>query len=220
MRPRAGLADAPAKRGDLRAEAAESMVKSVRKVASADCRRARATDFSLINDRVFFEFAGGHPPAARNFQSFRIGNFQSFRVGNSFIVECTLGVPAATGPAEDGGCAGIGRCWHRGVGRRCSPTSAGVRRRPEPSLQHGCAIRSRSGPGRTPALSPPAGQLAPRAAGRREPRVRTVPHGTSVILDWKPYPRGTSTCTGGRRRHALPAAALLRRSWVATAAAG
>ena len=63
MRPRVGLADAPAKRGDLRAEAAESMVKSVRKVASADCRRARATDFSLINDRVFFEFAGGgtHP---------------------------------------------------------------------------------------------------------------------------------------------------------------
>ena len=88
MRPRVGLADAPAKRGDLRAEAAENMVKSVRKVASADCRRARATDFSLINDRVFFEFAGGAPtrcPKFPKFPDWKLPKFSSWKFLHSRV---------------------------------------------------------------------------------------------------------------------------------------
>jgi len=115
--------------------------------------------------------------------------------------------------------ASAGRRWHRQAEGRCSPTSAGVRRRPEPSLQRGCAIRSGSGPGRTPALSPPAGQLAPRVGGQQGTACQDRAQRHVSYIGLEPLPRGTATWPRGQRRSALPAAALPRRSWVATAAA-
>ena len=83
-------------------------------------------------------------------------------------------------PGLAGGCPSAGQ--RRQGTRRCSPTSAGVRRAPEPSLQCGCTVRNSSGPGRTPALSPPAGQPATSAGERAGEAVGTVPHGTSHVL--------------------------------------
>ena len=60
----------------------------VRKVASADCRRARATDFSLINDRVFFEFAGGAPtrcPKFPKFPDWKLPKFSSWKFLHSRV---------------------------------------------------------------------------------------------------------------------------------------
>ena len=80
-----------------------------------------------------------------------------------------------------------------------------------------------SGPGRTPALSPPAGRLALRVGGQEGTACldRAARHVSLLVLE--PCPRGTTTCPGvgggSWRRRALPAAAPPGRSWVATAAA-
>ncbi len=141
-------------------------------MASADCGRASATDFSLKCNRVFFEFAGPgthcRGPAARNFQNlkFPVWKFLSSRAytrgtcrhraggrrtrmeaasGGESRQELTVTVTPDIGGSEKGG--------------RCSPTSAGVRRRPcahwqpEPSLRRGCALRNRSENARAPFLN-------------------------------------------------------------------
>jgi len=114
--------------------------------------------------RVFF-FVWGRPSrgSSETSQGFEVQSFQSsVHSGTCCPGTCCLW----TSDRRMEAAAGVGRSRHRRVEGQCSPTSAGVRRRPEPSLQRGCAIRSCSGPGRTPALSPPAGRLALRVGGQ------------------------------------------------------
>ena len=193
---RPGFAAAPRARGDLRAE----LVMLARYLLEkGECKNAEGGDRSfwrqnLASGRESSSWFGGDPvekipkvPKGSEVQSFQ----SSVHSGTCRHLAGDRRVEAA---------AGVGRCWHRRAEGRCCPTSAGVRRRPEPSLRHGCAIRNRSGPGRTPALSPPAGQLAPRAGGqeRTARRDRAARHVSYIGLE--PLPRGTTTCPGGWRR--------------------
>ena len=136
-------------------------------------------------------FFGGRPSSRNSGKFHGFGSFQS-GVHSVLVAGVTTGrVEAAAWAAGAGICgqalASAGRRRHRQAEGWCGPTSAGVRRRPEPSLRHGCAIRSSSGPGRTPALSPPAGQLAPRVGGQRGTARQDRAQRHVSYLDWNRY---------------------------------
>ena len=149
-------------------------------------------------------FFGGRPSSRNSGKFHGFGSFQS-GVHSVLVAGVTAGRVEAAAWAAGAGIGGqalasAGRRRHRQAEGWCSPTSAGVCRRPEPSLRHGCAIRSGSGPGRTPALSPPAGRLALRVGGQEgnARRDRAARHVSYIGLE--PLPRGTTTCPGGWRR--------------------
>ena len=155
--------------------------------------------------RVFF-LVWGRPSrgSSETSQGFEVQSFQSSVHSGT----CCPGTCCHwTGDRRMEAAVGVGRSRHRRVEGQCSPTSAGVRRRPEPSLQRGCAIRSRSGPGRTPALSPPAGRLALRVGGQAGTACldRAARHVSFIGLE--PCPQGTTTCPGGWRRNLAKACA-------------
>ena len=178
---------------------------SARKGRVQECRRRRSQ--LLASERAEGLLLGLGETQSRRIRKFP--RVRKFKVSSRAYTRVPVATWLATGGwkrrrRESAG-VGIGerrdgRCWHRRAEGRCCPTSAGVRRRPEPSLRHGCAIRNRSGPGRTPALSPPAGQLAPRAGGQERiaRRDRAARHVSYIGLE--PLPRGTTTCPGGWRR--------------------
>ena len=120
--------------------------------------------------------------AVRRFQLKWVQFFLSifFRGGTQMLDRNPVGRHG--GGSRDTHEAAVRRRGGGGRERRCSLTSAGVRRAPEPSLQCGCTVRNSSGPGRTPALGPPAGRPATSAGEWAGEAVGTVPHGTSHVL--------------------------------------
>ena len=196
------------------------------KAASARLRKAGFRNLGVLSSEAtcLLVFFGGRPSSRNSGKFHGFGSFQS-GVHSVLVAGVTTGRAEAAAGAAGAGIGGqalasAGRCRHRQAEGWCSPTSAGVRRAPEPSLQCGCTVRNSSGPGRTPALSPPAGQLAPRVGGQRGTACQDRAQRHVSYIGLEPLPRGTTTWPRGQRRSALPAAALPRRSWVATAAAG
>jgi hypothetical protein len=184
-----------------------------------ECKNAEGGDRSFWHQnelRVFFLVRGD--PVERVPKVSKGSEVRSFQ---SSVHSGTCGHRAGDRRME--AATGVGRSRHRRVEGRCSPTSAGVRRRPEPSLRHGCAIRSGSGPGRTPALSPPAGRLALRVGGQEGTACLDRAARHVSLLVWNRAlgapQRAPGVGGGSWRRRALPAAAPPGRSWVATAAA-
>ena len=116
----------------------EGGVRKRRKRGECEAAEGNVLSFDVLSaEATCLVFFGGKP-SSRSSESFTDSEVSSRgytrypspgrRQGRDRRVEAVLG---------------DGRGRHRRAGGWCSATSAGVRRRPEPSLRHGCAIRNR-----------------------------------------------------------------------------
>ena len=118
------------------------------KAASARLRKAGFRNLGVLSseETCLLVFFGGRPSSRNSGKFHGFGSFQS-GVHSVLVAGVTTGRVEAAAWAAGAGIGGqalasAGRRRHRQAEGWCSPTSAGVRRRPEPSLRHGCAIRS------------------------------------------------------------------------------